>query len=115
MVSAGFSVCIYSENAIFYTQNKRGTIMPFQKGQSGNPGGRPKKGKTFTDILNENYDKETLIKAMWKKAIEEEDFPTQKYLADRWEGTPKQTISGDNEAPLANIILRTATKDDVTD
>ena len=74
--------------------------MPFVKGQSGNPGGRPKKGKTFTDILNANYSKEELVAAMWKRAVKDEDYQSQKYLMDRWEGTPTQTQKIDMAASL---------------
>lgn len=44
--------------------------MPFQKGTSGNPGGRPKKGDSMAEAIRA-YDKKgqlRAIAAVWKKA-----------------------------------------------
>ena len=92
--------------------------MGLPKGRTNNPGGRPKKGETFTDVLEKKYNKEQLIDALWKKAIEENNFSSLKYLADRWEGTPKQTIAGDPNAPLlpsVKIVFEDADESDSTE
>jgi bacterioferritin (cytochrome b1) len=87
--------------------------MPFSKGDPNiNRNGRPKKGETFTDIFESKYSKETLLDKLYKKAITDEDYASLKYLMDRLEGTPKQTIAGDNEAPLTQIVVERATKQD---
>jgi hypothetical protein len=75
------------------------TKTSWKKGVSGNPNGRPKKGETFTDILNAEYDKRTLLDRMWARAIEEDDFQAMKYLMDRWDGTPRQTLDATIEMP----------------
>jgi hypothetical protein len=43
---------------------------PFQPGQSGNPGGRPKRGTTFTDIIRAlpDEEKEAVVQQMLKLA-----------------------------------------------
>ena len=88
----------------------------FVKGQSGNPGGRPKRGETLTDILrrlgdvqdvnfngNQIARKQALAEAIWQKAIVDKDFQSIKYLYDRMDGTPAQSveISGKEGDPLA--------------
>jgi len=35
--------------------------MGWKPGESGNPNGRPKKGRTYTDLLMEKLDKETFV------------------------------------------------------
>ena len=79
------------------------------KGQSGNPNGRPKKGKTLTDILEKHGKKcvddgagknrarkELLAEMLWKQAIEEKDITAAKYIFDRIDGRPVETIKQTN-------------------
>ena len=77
----------------------------FVKGVVTNPNGRPKKGQTLTDILEKHGKKiaedgtgknvarkELLADMVWKLAIEEKDLAAAKYIFDRIDGTPIQTI-----------------------
>lgn len=79
--------------------------MPWSKGECGNPKGRPRKGKTLTDIL-EKYGrkrdvelddgkkyrrKDVLATKVWEMALNG-DFPAIKFIWERIEGLPKQQL-----------------------
>lgn len=91
--------------------------MPFVKGQSGNPGGRPKRGVSMTDILRELGDiadvnlngtpverKRALAEAVWSKAIKERDMTAIKFIYERTDGLPLQRaeVSG-GEKPIGVV------------
>lgn len=67
------------------------------KGRTNNKNGRPKKGETFTDVLNAKYSKADFIDKCWQMFLNG-DTTAMKYLGDRWEGTPTQTqiVTGAN-------------------
>jgi hypothetical protein len=79
--------------------------MPFKKGQSGNPKGRPKKGDTFSDIF-EKYMSEEELFTFYVKLIKEGDKTAIVNAIDRIFGKPKIKIehSGDEEQPAKWII-----------
>jgi hypothetical protein len=84
--------------------------MPLSKGQTNNPHGRPRKNRTLTDILAKyantkivdtrvrktEYDgmkaRDALVKMMWQKAIYEEDMVAARYIFDRIDGKPVETL-----------------------
>jgi hypothetical protein len=75
--------------------------MPFARGQSGNPGGRPKKGKSLTEALQKAMNRKTaegkknydaLADTLVKLAIEDKNITAIKYIMDRVDGRPKETI-----------------------
>ena len=75
--------------------------MPFTTGKSGNPNGRPRKGKSLTEALEKvlkqkredgrkNYD--ALADTLVKLAIEGKNIMAIKYIMDRVDGRPREII-----------------------
>lgn len=87
--------------------------MAFEKGQSGNPGGRPKE-RAFADALRLAVNAEIESEGAKKKklrviaerlvaeAMAGESWAVQQ-VADRLDGKPAQAIIGDEDNPL-NMI-----------
>ena len=84
--------------------------MPYAKGTTGNPYGRPKKGKCLTDILEKalakkredgKTNKAALAETLIGLAIDDKDIAAIKYIMDRVDGRPKETVSLGNAAGLA--------------
>lgn len=66
-------------------------MSKWKPGESGNPNGRPPKGEALTEILKEKIDKEAIAEKLIELAMDG-DFPALKYVYDRIDGSPKQTI-----------------------
>lgn len=78
-------------------------LKPFKKGESGNPGGRPK-WKQITEMLrNPKYqDKlEQITDLVYEMALKG-DFKAINFIADRLEGKPSQRfeVSPKNDEPI---------------
>lgn len=79
--------------------------MAWQKGESGNPAGRPKEGTGLMDIIRREIPHEDITQAL-KKLLAAGDPKTAQYLADRELGRPAQAvhITGDAEKPLHMLV-----------
>jgi hypothetical protein len=80
------------------TVRRRGPGRPFQKGQSGNPGGRPKK-TPLTDALRKQLEDPALADALAKSLIAKARGPRRDSvrafdsIADRVEGKVGQPVA----------------------
>ena len=68
--------------------------------------GRPPKGQTLTDALRSKVDKETLAEKLIEMAFDKCDMAAIKYIYDRIDGTPIQTIKQHvtEENPVHDMI-----------
>jgi len=84
--------------------------MPFQPGQSGNPGGRPKAPARVVELARAQTESAifTLVEVMQnKKAPPSSRVAAAQALLDRGWGKPVQPVDGDGEGgPLAIEIVR---------
>jgi len=105
------------------TENQRKSrenLIPFKKGQSGNPKGRPKKGLRFPDILEKigaeeveitiegkklKMPKEEIImRKVYSLALKGEKWCVE-FIANRTEGLPIQTTRVQNIDPDEIVII----------
>lgn len=95
--------------------------MTFVKGQSGNPGGRPKKEWTWSGILTEVGDsvevkskkkfKELVAKRIWVEAVNG-NLGAIKEIFNRMDGMPPQSmqLSQDPDNPINPDVNKTLQK-----
>jgi hypothetical protein len=98
--------------------------MPLSKGQTNNPNGRPRKNRTLTELLakfantkvtKKGYEfdqmkaRDALVKMMWQKAIFEKDMAAAKYIFDRIDGKPVETLRAEidrGDVPLFKALQK---------
>ena len=71
-------------------RDEAGRFLP---GESGNPAGRPLKGDALTDVLRNKVDKDAVAAKLIEMAMERNDLGALKYIYDRLDGKPVETIN----------------------
>lgn len=79
--------------------------MPFQKGQSGNPGGRPKEDDEIKRLAREHGPAAISRLVEWMASDNAKaSVSAANVLLDRGYGKPPQAITGEDGTPLAVVI-----------
>jgi len=116
-----------------------GELIPYEKGRSGNPNGRPK-GMAFKTILNEILDlpadmtvsevqeyteklgrkltnREIMLIRMMAKAITDPESKSMQHILDRVEGKPQQSIDVTSNGVNVPIVdwVKTESPDDASE
>jgi hypothetical protein len=86
---------------------------PFEKGDArSNRRGRPKKGQALTDILNYKLDQRDRSGKLQREAVAEKlinlalegDMTAIRYVMDRTDGRPKETVALESAAIESKIL-----------
>lgn len=88
-----------TENGVLSTDNKAYLKPPWKPGQSGNPLGRPPKGRSLTSLLREktkNGKGKAIVDELIRAATDGNDWAI-KYVLDRLDGKPTEKLSVTNE------------------
>lgn len=83
--------------------------MPFKKGQSGNPGGRPKKDSELTELAREHTVAAIDKLAYWLRSDDARaSVSAAQALLDRGWGKPRQAIEASIDGQLIVKVLERA-------
>ena len=80
------------------------------KGVSGNPNGRPKKGKSLTEAIERGIPYDLVVKKL-KELVMAGDVAAIKYVCDRVDGRPRETLETIIETPKVIWYDETDTED----
>lgn len=85
---------------------RRGAGRPFTKGQSGNPGGRPKVAAEVKELAQQHGREavETLVRLMREAEKDEVRVRAAESLLDRGYGRPTQAVTGEGGGPVEFVI-----------
>lgn len=85
---------------------RRGSGKPFQPGQSGNPGGRPKENAEVKELARAHTKRAVERLAFWMESDNAKaSVSASQALLDRGWGKPAQAITGEDGQPLVPAVV----------